>query len=165
MAELKWFDEYAGQSIDQLLALEGQYRTDSIVVAIQRAIGHKAAQEGAKSLTPEEQVVLAVDALAREVHYGGFAKYFANAPTYAPIVVASLTQIQCPKTAEVCQEAIDALDLPVVNVAEIHLAVTNESARHTDILQQCDRAYHETGEDIEGSLFAYIKKNRDNFKF
>jgi hypothetical protein len=49
MTELKWFDAYSGQTIDQLLSLEGQYRTDSLVVAIEQAIGQKAARQALRA--------------------------------------------------------------------------------------------------------------------
>ena len=34
----KWFDAYGGQTTEQLLALEGEYRTDSLVLAFEQAI-------------------------------------------------------------------------------------------------------------------------------
>jgi len=34
MADLKWFDGYSGQTIEELLALAGEYRIDSPLVAL-----------------------------------------------------------------------------------------------------------------------------------
>ena len=32
----KWLDGYSGQSAEQLLSLEGQYRTDSLILAFEQ---------------------------------------------------------------------------------------------------------------------------------
>ena len=98
MTELKSFDAYSGQTMDQLLSLEGQYRTDSLVVAIEQANGRKGARKGAESLTGEERIVLAVEALESEVNNGGYSQYFVNRHELAPIIVESLLRIDCPET-------------------------------------------------------------------
>ena len=46
MSDLKWFDQYSGQSTDELIALEGQYRTDSLLLAFEEALQHKASRIG-----------------------------------------------------------------------------------------------------------------------
>jgi hypothetical protein len=46
---------YSGQSTDELLALEGRYRLDSLVLALEQALLQKAAREGT-SLRPEERL-------------------------------------------------------------------------------------------------------------
>ena len=61
---------YSGQSADQLLSLEGMYRIDSLVRAFEQAITQKAQRGGVQSLTDEERIVLAVEALEREVNNG-----------------------------------------------------------------------------------------------
>jgi len=164
MTELKWFDTYSGQTIDQLLSLEGQYRTDSLVVAIEQAIGQKAARQGAESLTGEERIVLAVEALESEVNNGGYSQYFVNRHELAPIIVESLLRINCPKTAEISTEAIHALNLPILDAAAINTAMIADNERRDDILHQCDEAYHETCEDIAGQLFSFVKANKGQIK-
>src|SRR5439155_6192926 len=67
----KWLNGYSDQSVEQLLSLEGEYRTDSLVLAFEEAINQKAQREGMQSLTEEERIVLAVEALEREVNNGG----------------------------------------------------------------------------------------------
>jgi Domain of unknown function (DUF4375) len=160
MNELKWFDAYSGQTIEQLLSLEGKYQTDSLVVAIEHAIGKKAARQGNKSLTAQERTVLAIEAFEREVNNGGYSQYFENAHEFAPTIVESLVRINCPKTAEISREAIHALNLPALDSAAINTAMISQSATRDDILHQCDEAYHETGEDIGGQLFSFIKANK-----
>jgi len=75
MAKLKSFDKYSDQNIDQLLSLEGEYRIDSLLAAMKQAIGQKAAREGDGSLSAEERVVLAVEALQREINNGGYDQF------------------------------------------------------------------------------------------
>jgi hypothetical protein len=66
----KFLEGYSGQSTDQLLSLEADYRTDSLVLAFEQAIIQKAERNGVKSLSDEERIVLAVEALEREVNNG-----------------------------------------------------------------------------------------------
>ncbi len=73
-----WLEGYSGQSVEQLLSLQGEYRTDSLVLAFEQAIRQKAEREGMQSLTVEERIVLAVEALEREVNNGGYDQFFAN---------------------------------------------------------------------------------------
>lgn len=164
MTDLKWFDAYSGQTTDQLLSLEGKYRTDSLVAAIEKGIGQKAARHGNKSLTAEERTVLAIEALEREVNNGGYSQYFENAHEFAPTIVESLVRINCPKTAEISKEAIHALNLPALDSASINTAMISQSDRRDDILGQCDEAYHEAGDDIGEQLFSFIKVNKSQIK-
>ena len=57
--DVPFLDAYGGQSTDELIALESEYRIDSLVLAFESAIDAKA-----KHSKPE-RVVLAVEALAR----------------------------------------------------------------------------------------------------
>jgi len=75
MPELKRLDGYAGQTLEQILALEGEYRVDSLVLVFEQALDQKAARAGVQSLTKEERVLLAVEALEREVNNGGYGQF------------------------------------------------------------------------------------------
>ena len=46
MADLKWLDSYSGQTIEELIEMAGEYRIDSLVVAMEQALQQKAAQAG-----------------------------------------------------------------------------------------------------------------------
>lgn len=63
MKQLPWLDSHSAQCIEQLLAFEGRYRTDSLVVAFEQAIGQKAVRVGDAGLSVEEKYFLAVEAL------------------------------------------------------------------------------------------------------
>jgi hypothetical protein len=107
MPDLQWLDGYRGESVDQLIALEGKCRTDSLVLAFEQAMDQKAARVGEDKLRPEERIILAIEALEREVNNGGCGQFFVNSSReYAPIIVDALRRIGCPKTAEITQRAL-----------------------------------------------------------
>ena len=161
MSELKWLEEYSGQTVEQLLSLEGEYRIDSIVVAFHQAVDQKAAREGDDALNPEECIIVAIEALEAEVNNGGYAQFFLNSSReYAPTIVQALARIGCPKTAAITQKAIDALHLPSLTDEAIEAAMADDTVSEEE-LNGCDDAYYKSGEDIAGQLFAFIKKNKD----
>ena len=76
MPELKWLDGYSGETIDELIALAGSHRIDSIVLAIEEALLRRELGE----LNEAETTVLAIEALEREVNNGGYHRFFGAAP-------------------------------------------------------------------------------------
>ncbi|MFZ2062703.1 MAG: DUF4375 domain-containing protein [Candidatus Binatus sp.] len=161
MTKLPFLQSYSGQTAEQLLSLEGEYRIDSLVLVFEEALGKKAYRDGASALSAEENVILAIEALEREVNNGGYSQFFENSSQeYAPIIVPALIRIGCPKTAEITQTAIESLHLPDLSVEAIE-AVVAANEMNIEVLNDCDNSYFGTGEDIAGQLFAFIKKNRD----
>jgi hypothetical protein len=159
MSDLLWLDHYSGQTTDELIALEGRYRIDSLVLAFEQAMDQKAARVGDDKLTEEELVILAVEALEREVNNGGYQQFLLSlSREYVPIIVAALDRIGCPKVAEITQEAIEIMQRDHVSAEEIESGSFDDE-RALD-LGECDSRYFEGPENIEGSLFAFIKKNR-----
>jgi Domain of unknown function (DUF4375) len=157
----KWLHGYSGQNVDELLALETECRIDSLVVAFEQALDQKAARKGDDSLSDEERVIVAIEALEREVNNGGYHQFFANSSReFAPLIVLALIRIGCPVTAQITQRAFDALHLPSLSVEAIEAAIADDRADQ-EALSECDDAYYQSGEDIAGQLFAFIKKNRD----
>ena len=150
MPELQWLDGYSGESVEDLIALEGKYRTDSLVVAFEQALDQKAARVGDEKLTDEERVILAIEALEREVNNGGYGQFFVNSSReYAPIIVESLRRISCLKVAEITQKAL-----------KIMQEFPEDNEDRQEALGECDTQYFEYPENIEKSLFAFIKTNR-----
>jgi uncharacterized protein DUF4375 len=166
MANLKSLNGYSGQTLDQLLSFEGEYRIDSLLAAVEQAIGQKAAREGDQNLSAEERVVLTVEALQREVNNGGHDQFFVNSSReYAPAIVDALARIGCPKTCEVTRNALDALGLDELDEQSIEAAMDAESDERDEELARCDGAYYDSGEDIDAALFAFVKANRVSIKF
>jgi Domain of unknown function (DUF4375) len=147
MTELEWLDGYAGQTTEELLALRSTHRIDSLVLAFEQALDRKAGREGPESLREEERVVLAVEALEREVNNGGFLQFFDNSSQeFAPVIVGALRRIGCPRNADIARRAVAALAL--------------DDAERNDALEACDQEYYRCDEDIAGRLFDFIAANR-----
>lgn len=162
----KWLDGHSGQTVDELFSLEGKYRTDSLVLAFEQAISKKAEQKGLQTLTDEERIVLAVEALEREVNNGGYDQFFLNSSRqFAPIVVGALQRIGCKKTASITQRAIKVLGLADLTSEGIEAAMTGNDEQRVAKLSRCDDAYYKTAEPIADRLFAFIKTNKMAVKF
>ena len=163
MSELKWLDEYSGQTTEELIALEGKYRTDSIIVVFEQALSQKAERVGQEGLTEEERVVLAIEALECEVNNGGYGQFFMNSSNeYVPVVVHALNRIGCAETAKLTQQAIDILRIDgPPTVEKIDRVMDNFDERREKRLGELDDRYYETAGDLADPLFEFIKSNRD----
>jgi uncharacterized protein DUF4375 len=162
---LNWLDQYSGQTVEQLISLEGKYRIDSLVLAFEQAISQKAAREGARSLTGEERIVLAVEALEREVNNGGYDQFFANSSReFAAMIVDSLRRIGCKKTASITQKAIKALGVSHLTAEAIETAMAAENEQRLERLSRCDEAYYQNTEPIAERLFTFVKANKSAIK-
>lgn len=166
MSELKWLDEYSGQSTEELLALEKKYQAESLVLAFDQALQQKAEQIGYADLTDEERVVLAVEAIEREVNNGGYMQLFMNSSKeLAPIFVESLRRIGCKDAANLTQEAIDIMEVEGDDRDESYdddeddMGEENES--RDERLSECDEQYHDVAGDLSVPLLAFIKRNKD----
>ncbi|MGA2887376.1 MAG: DUF4375 domain-containing protein [Terracidiphilus sp.] len=162
MPDLQWLDRYSGQTLDELLALSDTYRIDSLVVALEQALNQKAAEVGEQDLSDEERVVLAVEALEREVNNGGYSQFFTNSSgEYASIIVNSLLLIGCPETANITSGAINALGIQDFSPEALDAAFESENDERDEQLDECDGLYSGTGEDIAGQLFEFVRANKD----
>jgi hypothetical protein len=162
MADLKWLDGYTGQTIEELLALADEYRVDSLLVALEQALDQKAAEAGEQDLSDEERVVLAVEALEREVNNGGFAQFFSNSSgQYTPIIVDSLVRIGCTETANITSGAINALGTEDFSPEALEAALESEDEERNEQLDECDGLYSGAGEDIAGKLFEFVSAHQD----
>jgi hypothetical protein len=161
MPKLQWLDGYSGETVDELIGLKGKYRTDSLVLAFEQAMDQKAARVGDDKLTDEERIILAVEALEREVNNGGYSQFFVNSSReYAPIIVDALRRIGCPNTAEITQKAMKILQENPMTDEEIENGTWEENEEREEALRECDDLYYEGPENIEERLFAFIKVNR-----
>lgn len=164
MTDREFLERYAGESVDGLLAYEGRYRTDSIVGAFEQAI--QAKLDRGEPLDTEEMMVLAIEALEREVNNGGYDQFFLNSSkAHASVVVSALTRIGCPTCARITEDAIAALGVSRPLTREtIDAALDADSDERTRRLGACDEAYYANEEDIAGCLFEFLKANRDKIR-
>lgn len=162
MAGTQWLSGYAGQTTDALIAMDGEYRTDLVVLAFEEAISAKAARVGDKALTFAERVVLSVEALEREVHNGGYGALFDNAPERVPDLVAALQAIGSDAVADLTAAALAVLKIrePLTTDA-IEAAIDRDDDGRDERLDALDQAYYEIAGDLASPLLAYITANRD----
>ena len=154
----KWLERYSGQTTDQLISLEKEYRVPSLVLAFEQAIAQKATRF---RLTEEELIVLSVEALEREVNNGGYLQFFLNTPQFVSTIVPSLQRIGRPITAEITRKALEALRLPNLSADKVIAAVAVHNNERDADLRQYDDAYYNNTESIAVSLFEFIKENMD----
>jgi hypothetical protein len=164
MPDLPWLDKYSGETAEQLIALEGKYRIDSLVVAFEQAIDQKAARVGDENISEEERIFLAIEALEREVNNGGYGQFFGNTGEYASVIVNALVRIGCPKTAEITRKAVNTVQKMPITPKEIQTGAWEENEDRYEVLSECNSLYFEAPENIEQSLFAFIKANCGKIK-
>ena len=164
MTQPKWLDRYSGQTASELLALEDEYRVDSLIVAFEQAIDQKAARVGTEKLTREEMMVLAIEGLEREVNNGGYSQFFINSSReYVPMIVDSLVSIKCPRTAEITQMAIDALKVSSLAPEQVEAAMAKDDEDRDAKLEEYTQMYFSASEAIAEDLFEFIKKHRGSY--
>lgn len=155
---MKFLDEYSGQSTQELIDMAQEYRVDSLVLALEQGLEAKTTPP---PLNVTERTVLAVEALEREVNNGGYEQFFLNSSNeYALEIVAALTRIGCPVTSGLTQRAIDALQISgSVTLEAIEEVIEEEDASREETLQGLDDEYFEAGEAIADRLFAFVSAN------
>lgn len=162
MSDLKWLEFWTGQTVDELITLEGRYRLDSIVLAFEQALQHKPADR----LSQPEIVILAVESFEREVNNGGYSQFFENDPGFAPIIVDALTSIGCTTTASLTQEALRALGVEKgFGSKDVAAAISQADPSRDELLDRCDQRYFRDVSDVAGALFEYIKQHRRAISF
>lgn len=159
MDRQSFLPSYQQQSINELIALEGAYRTDSLVLAIESAILAK--KESGRSISEVENLILAIEAMERNVNNGGFSAFFLNTGEYSPLIVNSLITINCPKNAALAEQAIACLN---INTLEATPDTVRNKIKFSDDkleneLTKIDQIYYFSDEAIELRLFEYIKEN------
>ena len=161
MSDAAWLDGYTGQTTDELLALDGTYRTDSIALAFEGAIEQKAARVGVNALTEPERTVLAVEALEREVNSDGFLGLFTTRADIVPALVEALRAIGRDDVAMLAQRAIDVLGIDDMTPETVEAAVAEDDEERDERLNAVDEAYYATAGDLAGRLLAYIRTHRE----
>jgi hypothetical protein len=159
----EFFSGYGGETTEELIAMAGDYRIDSIVLAFEEALEQ---QRGERSLTTEESWILAIVDLEREVNNGGYLQFFENSSReHAASVVQALEAISCPQVAELTQRAIATLKIQgEISEAAIEEAIETREDEISESLDALDSEFIQQTESIEDRLFEFIKANRDHIK-
>ncbi len=153
-AGAQFLDDYAGQSTDELLALQATHRIDSLVLAFETAIQRK---RETQVISREERFVLAIEALEREVNNGGYSQFFLNTSSeFVAVITDALRAIDCPKTALITLDAIEGLRIEGEPTPEkMQHAVDDLVVRQR--LAECDALYFSNDEAIAEQLFRWIE--------
>jgi hypothetical protein len=152
---------YAGKSVDELLAMTNGNEID-FIQALEMAIQQKSERVGVDDLTEEEIIVLALEALEREVNNGGYSQFFVNSSReYTPIIVHALLRAGCPKTAEITKSAIAAAGFQGLASMALAEALNAYSGADNQELDECDQLYYRAGENIGGRLIDFVKANKN----
>ena len=161
MEKHEWLRGYSGQSTEDLISLQNEYRIPSLVLAFEQAISQKALKE---TINEAENTILAVEGLEREVNNGGYRQFFINTPDFVQSIVPSLKRIGCKETAQITQRAIEALGVPSLRSDIVRSVVRADDKDRDRELHACDDLYYNNTEPIALSLFEFIKSNRDRIK-
>jgi Domain of unknown function (DUF4375) len=165
MPALTWLESYSGQSTDELISLESVCRVESIILAFEEALEQKAFREGEGALSYEERVIVAIEALEREVNNGGYRQFFINSSAeYVPIAVDALLRIQCPAAAALTRRAIETLGLSELRREVVQNRIQGQDTKRDSALNDIDNLYYKSPEHIAARLFAFIKDNRSKIK-
>lgn len=162
MGEQEVLEEYDGQSLDELLAMEKTHRVDSLVLAMESALDRKASGKRAVPLSPEERVIVAVENLEREVNNGGYGQFFINSSReYAGDIEKALRLIGCPKQAAIAKRAVAALKIKGKYTSDaVETALEKGGDKVSDVLSSLDDEYYACQEPIADRLFGFAKTNR-----
>jgi hypothetical protein len=154
----------AGKSVDELLAIANGNEIE-FIQALEMAIQQKSERVGDDDMTEEEIIVLAIEALEREVNNGGYSQFFVNSSReYTPIIVHALLRIGCSKTAEITKSAIAAAGFEGLVPMALAEALNAYSGADNQELDECDQLYYRAGENIGGQLIDFVKDNKSTIK-
>lgn len=152
----RFLESYEGQSTEELLALAGEFRIDSLVLAFEQALQAKPAD----LLSAEESQVLAIEALEREVNNGGYRQFFGNSSgEFTPVIETALRAIGCPKVADITRDAVAALGSGVLTAKAVAAAEFADDEAIEAALAACDDRYFANDEPIADRLFQWIGRH------
>jgi hypothetical protein len=161
-SKIPWL-EYTGQNTDQILACKGTHRVDSLLCAFEQAIQLRQERMPDAATTPEEDTLLAIMVLQREVNNGGYHQFFVNSSCkYALTVVPALESIGCETTASLTQRAIAALNVQPLTLRAIEDSIFKPNPQRDQTLDALDQEFYKIFE-IEPKLFEFVESHRQAF--
>lgn len=163
-ASQEFCGDYSGGSAKELISLADRYRSDWVVQAFGQAISQKWGREGADSLSDEENLVLAIEALENEVSNGGYSLFFMNSSCeYVPTIVQQLVEIGREELALLTQEAIDVLGKPTPKPDALPGIMEQDDAERDAKLWDCDDRFFSSAWALADPVLAYIRANEAAF--
>lgn len=168
MANDDWFENKNNLPIIDIVKLKNQFRTDSLVCAIEEILLKK--DDADEPINEGELTVLAVEAMEREVNNGGFSQFFENSSwRFTPYLPHSLSLIGANKTKALVERAIEALEIEPLtkslDLKKYYQSIQDaiEVEEIMDKLDELDNEYYKLAENIASLLFKYVEANIDQF--
>jgi hypothetical protein len=165
-SDAKWLEGYGGQTTDELIDLADTYRIDSVVVALDQAIQAKEVTIGDSGLSGAERIVLAVEALERDVNNDGFEGFFRYNAKHVPGIVGALEAIDAQEVAEITRSAIASLRIgSALDRDKVETAMNSAGDDERDAaLEEADNRFFALRIDLASLLLNYVRANRDQVK-
>jgi Domain of unknown function (DUF4375) len=157
----KFFSGIATGAMNDFIALDGEFRRDSLIMALCAALRSQSDDE-ARDLSPEETTVVAVNSLEEAVNSGGYAEFITQSPDQVGVIVQCLIEIGEKDVAELTARA-----LAVPGVAKFMKTLTRPGADLSDTarnaLEQIDEIYYERQFAMEDKLWDFVVSHHQAF--
>jgi len=151
VTDLPFYKDEGSETLAKILALRGQYRTDSLVMAVDDRLQ----QRPGDLYNQIEYTIMATEELERQVNNGGFCAFFENYPELVSDIVVRLNEIGCDQTSEIVAKAIAALGpVDLQDAAAISAAAGNVD------FEEIDQEFYSYPVLIDEMLFLYIERNQ-----
>ena len=151
-------------TLQEIFAMEN---ANSLIIALDEYVGKKCAYgENMGALSVPERIFYITQSLEMEVNNGGFSQFFFNASgNFSSELVHAFTEIGAPKTAAICQKALEAFGkgLPADCEERRDLLDEMESDEIDEILEECDDSFYAYEDDLNALNHAYVMKNKAYF--
>lgn len=154
-----WLERYDGQSTEELLKLSRTHRAESLALAFSDALSE---QGVTRPLNREESLVLLAVRFGRETASGGYAQWLHNASRDEALdTVSALRALDCPKAADLTQEAVDVVGADRLrDPLSLDLRLNDLSVRRH--LQECDGILAGNDEVLAARLLHWIAERPES---
>jgi hypothetical protein len=165
---LRWLEDVDGLTVAQILDREGQYRPDSLVAAIYRALQHKQASAGDAALSADERSALRVLEMYAAVDNLGHYAFFYNATAQElRDLLPAISAVGCPDAADNAARALAAIgfapERPELDDAWLDRTLGSEDGQRDATLERCDSAFYGHCSQLEQAVLAYVRRHLSAF--
>ena len=121
-----FLEQYGGQTVEELIAMQDRYRIDSLLCALEMGIEQSLARRSLTDLSVPEWTLLAIEGLQREVNNGGYHQFFLNSSAdYVHGIVHAMERIRTKAPRQI----IVRINCSAISAS--HASVAQRSSRKT----------------------------------
>lgn len=154
MQELQWFENSRSLGFSDIIRLEGKYRLDSLLCAVEADLQSRGGRSEAA------RTFLGVCALEREVHNGGFNLFFFNSSReFASDIAEALNRIGSEEIRSIARDALKCIGANSEWREDHYLdAAADASDEMNEALNELDEMYYDARqrEDIDTLLWKFL---------